>query len=168
MFLESFSSAGLSKVFILTLFFSLQPWQRQTWRRWQCMRPRKTKCSSGSKRRSHQNRTRLINKTPYMEKGFDKHNQGLCPFHSVLLCLGGALQSRRLSIVGFFSSHPLRSGHPTMHLWRQEDFWVSGSHFFFNMLSNLTSLRLHLSSKCCCLFLFSFFFCTHHSLEWQL
>lgn len=46
------------------------------------------------------------------------------------LCSGGALQSRGLPLVGLFSAHPLRSGYPSMHLWRREDFWVSGSPFF--------------------------------------
>ncbi len=52
----------------------------------------------------------------------------------VLLCSGGALQSRRVSPVGLFPARPFRSGYPTMHLWRQEDFWVSGSRCFLSDL----------------------------------
>lgn len=41
---------------------SIQPWQRQSWRRWLCMRLKTTKCFSSLKRRSHQNHTRLKKK----------------------------------------------------------------------------------------------------------
>lgn len=39
----------------------------------------------------------------------------------VFLCSGAALHTRGLSCVGLFSARPFRSGHPTMHLWCQED-----------------------------------------------
>lgn len=52
----------------------------------------------------------------------------------VLWCLGVALQSRRRSLVGLFSAHRFRSGYSTVHLWRQEDFWVSGIHSGPSML----------------------------------
>lgn len=62
-----------------------------------------------------------------------------------LFCSGGPLQSRGLSLVGLFSTHPFRSWYPTMHLWRPEDFWVSGSYCLFNV-SDFLKIYLDLYS----------------------
>lgn len=131
--------------------FPVQPWLRQTWRRWLFMRLKTTKCSSGLKRRSQQNHTRLKKKEKRKMETTKLSTISVCGHLIVFLfCSGGPLQSRGLSLVGLFSTHPFRSWYPTMHLWRPEDFWVSGSYCLFNVIWLLKyllgSLFFHLNS----------------------